>query len=400
MLNKLLLMSAISLNTLFLTSCATKHATTYPIFTPVEIGVDSENIRYKQKTHTVFTLLDTFSSVNAIYDSENFFDSKFTIQKQILNRVNKTIPQDLPLHSGMRSFGFGECVDDGYTRLLQDIMPHARYTFQHSIDKATCASGRFFTGSPMGSAISDAHADLDKAKGNIALLIISDGYNISYRAKAEAESLKMKFADRLCIYSIWVDTKNKESGRKFLRDLSDISKCGESIAYTDVGTSKALGRFVEDMLFDKENIIKAPEELFDTDNDGIFDPEDVCPGTPQGAPVNVLGCWSIIGLEFDFDKSTIRPEYEHLLSESIRILKDNLELNIRVNGHTDNRGSKSYNLFLSDQRADAVKEYLINKGISKDRLTSIGVGEEEPIADNATVNGSQLNRRVTFTIIK
>ena len=400
MINKTLFLSVITACSLLSSGCATKHATSYPPFTPELIGKDSAGIKYTQKTQTLFVLIDTFSSINDIYDKANVFESKFTLQKQVLNQINKTIPEDIILKSGLRSFGYGECVGNMYTGLLQDIIPHERYTFQHSIDKATCASGRSFFGAPLTSAIDDASTDLEKAKGNIALLIISDGYNMSFRAKNAVKDLKEKFANRLCIYSVWIGNENENEGYSFLKELSERSKCGKVVSYTDVANSKAMGHFVEGILYKKSPLEKVPLALRDTDKDSVFDNNDLCPGTPKGAPVNQYGCWTINGLEFDYDKAAIRKEYEGILDASVQILKDNPHLNIQIEAHTDSRGSDNYNLLLSDGRASSVKKYLIKNGIKTARLSSIGMGESTPITSNDTDEGRQLNRRVVFTITK
>jgi len=400
MINKSLVLSTITVCSLLSAGCATKHATSYPPFTPKLIGKNSAGIKYTQKTHTLFSLIDTFSTINHIYEGANVFESKFTVQKQVLNQVNKTIPEGITLKSGLRSFGYGECVEDMYTDLLQDVIPHERYTFQHSIDKAACASGRSLLGAPLTTALDDASTDLDKAEGNIALLIISDGYNMSFRAKNAAEDLKEKFGNRLCIYSVWIGNEDEKEGQEFLKELSDISKCGESVSYADVSSSASMGRFVEDILYKKSDLEKAPLALRDTDQDSIFDNNDLCPGTPKGAPVNQYGCWTINGLEFDFNKATIRKDSESVLDASIKILKDNPYINIQIEGHTDNKGSDNYNLLLSDRRAASVKKHLIKNGIDAIRLSSIGMGESIPITSNETDEGRQINRRVVFSIVK
>jgi len=398
MVNKKLLVPVLSV--VILTGCATKHATSYPPFTPEIIGKNSAGIKYTQKTNTLFTLIDTFSSTNDLYDSATVFESKLTIQKQTLNRINKTIPQNLPLYSGIRSFGFGGCVDNTFTGLLQDIAPHARYTFQYNIDKADCASGRSVFGAPLQSAIDATSGDLDKAQGNIALLIISDGHNLSFRAKGAAKALKDKFTDRLCIYTVWIGNKDEQDGQDFLNELTKLSGCGESVSFANIESSKDMGGFIEDMLYKQAPLVQVPIALRDSDEDGIFDNKDLCPSTPKGAPVNQYGCWTILDLEFDFDKATIRKGVESALDSSVKILNDNPYLNIQIEGHTDNKGSEIYNLTLSNRRAETVQNYLIMQGIKPHRLSLIGLGESTPITSNDTDEGRQLNRRVVFTIIK
>ena len=385
-----------------LKGCAVKHATSYPPFTAKTIAKSTKTVEYKQKAHTFYALLDTHSSTNPIYDKANVFESKFTVQKQILNRVNKTIPQKLQLDSGLRTFGNGKCVDRKGSTLLQSVMPHARYTYQRNIDKATCASGRSFASSPLSLALSRASSDLNEVQGDIALLIVSDGYDISDRAFSAVNKLKNKFSDRLCVYSIWVGNKEEKMGQRFLQKLSNAAGCGESVAFYDILDSKPMGLFVENMLFEKTSIspLTIESSPLDTDNDGILDDDDLCPmNTPEGAPINQYGCWEIMDLEFDYNKADIRDGHLDSLDSSIEILRNIPEINIQIEGHTDSYGSEEYNQELSIRRADTVREYLIQNGIDAERLTAIGMGESSPISTNKTDEGRQLNRRVMFTIL-
>jgi len=106
------------------------------------------------------------------------------------------------------------------------------------------------------------------------------------------------------------------------------------------------------------------------------------------------------GIYFDFDKSTIKPESRPALDDAAKILKDNPSINVEIQGHTDSKGSDSYNLNLSDQRAGSVVNYLVqNFGIERNRLTAKGYGEARPIATNDTDDGRTLNRRVEFVIL-
>ena len=75
-------------------------------------------------------------------------------------------------------------------------------------------------------------------------------------------------------------------------------------------------------------------------------------------------------------------------------------MEIEISGHTDSKGSDDYNLQLSQGRADAVRQYLVDNGISEDRIISKGYGETVPLADNDTEEGRQTNRRVQFTVLE
>ncbi|MFL5762414.1 MAG: OmpA family protein [Bacteroidia bacterium] len=102
---------------------------------------------------------------------------------------------------------------------------------------------------------------------------------------------------------------------------------------------------------------------------------------------------------FDFDKATLRPESNNELERLTKLLNDVPSLKIEISGHTDSKGADDYNKTLSNNRAKAVLDYLVKAGISAGRLTSVGYGEEQPIATNDTDEGRQLNRRTEFKIL-
>ena len=100
------------------------------------------------------------------------------------------------------------------------------------------------------------------------------------------------------------------------------------------------------------------------------------------------------GVNFDFDKAVIRQEDIPTLDRDVATLKEWGDVNVEVAGHTCSIGTDEYNMGLSQRRADAVRNYLISKGVPADRLTAKGYGESQPIADNATEEGRVQNRRV------
>jgi len=100
------------------------------------------------------------------------------------------------------------------------------------------------------------------------------------------------------------------------------------------------------------------------------------------------------GVNFDFDKAVIRQEDIPKLDRDVATLKEWGDVKVEVAGHTCSIGTDEYNMGLSQRRADAVRNYLISKGVPADRLTAKGYGESQPIADNATEEGRVQNRRV------
>ena len=146
--------------------------------------------------------------------------------------------------------------------------------------------------------------------------------------------------------------------------------------------------------------VKVVEQPKDSDGDGVFDNEDKCPGTPKGATVNEYGCWVIKNVQFDFDKSNIKPQYHADLDQVVTVLEQNPTLSVEVQGHTDNVGTEQYNQKLSERRAMSVMNYLASKGIAKDRLSASGYGFSKPAATNETEEGRAINRRVQLDPIK
>jgi outer membrane protein OmpA-like peptidoglycan-associated protein len=103
---------------------------------------------------------------------------------------------------------------------------------------------------------------------------------------------------------------------------------------------------------------------------------------------------------FDLNSSAVRPEETIMLQEAANELKQNPDNAVVIEGHTCSLGSDQYNLWLSEKRAASAREVLVKKGLDAERLTTKGVGEAEPIADNTTPEGRAQNRRVEFKIME
>jgi OOP family OmpA-OmpF porin len=176
----------------------------------------------------------------------------------------------------------------------------------------------------------------------------------------------------------------------------------------------------------------------DSDGDGVPDYLDKCPDTPAGVAVDKDGCPPVAkkvvilatepmveekvvsavsqkkaevvvlvfeDVHFDFDQSTLKPEAKVILKRDIKLLKDNPNTKIRVAGYTSASGTEEYNQKLSERRAKAVEEYLINEGIiTRSRLTMIGYGEHNPAVYESSPKelyspAAKANMRVLFEIV-
>jgi outer membrane protein OmpA-like peptidoglycan-associated protein len=103
-------------------------------------------------------------------------------------------------------------------------------------------------------------------------------------------------------------------------------------------------------------------------------------------------------VHFDFDRYTLRPEATRVLDEAVAALRDDATLRIQIEGHTCNIGTAEYNLALGDRRANAVRDYLVSRGVAANRLTTISYGEERPKYDNSREETRRLNRRAALTV--
>lgn len=142
----------------------------------------------------------------------------------------------------------------------------------------------------------------------------------------------------------------------------------------------------------------------DDDGDGVNNCDDKCPGSVAGQAIGPDGCpvpltIDLKGVNFDFDKDTLRPDAVAILDEAVSILQKYPQLRVEVAGHTDSVGTEQYNQGLSERRARTVYNYLTGKGIDAGRLVGPnGFGESRPIDTNDTAEGRARNRRTELNV--
>lgn len=141
----------------------------------------------------------------------------------------------------------------------------------------------------------------------------------------------------------------------------------------------------------------------DDDNDGVANSKDACPHSKAGAVVGDDGCEvqvviELQGVHFDTDKSTLKPESIEILNAAVNTLGEHGKILVEVAGHTDSTASDAYNQALSERRAKVVYQYLVDHGVSADRMTWRGYGESQPVATNDTEEGKAKNRRTELIV--
>lgn len=194
---------------------------------------------------------------------------------------------------------------------------------------------------------------------------------------------------------------------KFYDPSNDASPTGKTIGYELVRTIGCPGRGLMD------TPCKAPPKVdtaapADVTPAPVAEPAPVAALAPEPqaapvvAPVPTPAPHRIVleGVNFDFDRATLRPEDSDVIDKDMATLKEWGDVKVEVAGHTDSVGSDRYNMDLSQRRANTVRNYLISKGIAADRLVAKAYGESQPIASNDTDEGRFKNRRVELNEIK
>lgn len=144
----------------------------------------------------------------------------------------------------------------------------------------------------------------------------------------------------------------------------------------------------------------------DSDGDGIPDSRDKCPDTLKGARVDATGCIfesqtiALSNVAFELGSDRLTPSSRESLVAIAASLRSQSDLKIEVAGHTDSQGGAAFNMDLSQRRAESVRAFLLEQGVDAAQLTATGYGPHQPVADNGTVSGRAMNRRVEFRISK
>jgi OmpA-OmpF porin, OOP family len=343
--------------------------------------------RYQPGVDNFMILFDSSSSMGDRYIGHE----KLPIAKTVVNSMNLTLPE-LNFTSGIRTFGHHSSVAQEPTLLVYGLTRYSTSGLGSAIDGVTHAGGT----TPLGSAIAGAHEDLQGVAGKTALIIVSDGKDLLHSPKAALETMSADFVDRLCVYTILIG--DDPAGAASLQNLAATTGCGFASTADSLAPASEMADFVEKVFLSPAPIpVAAPEPLIDSDGDGVPDHLDRCPGTPQGAVVDSEGCWIIGKIHFDFDSAEIKPDAIPVLNEISEVMMINPGLMMNINGFTCNIGTMEYNQRLSERRAQAAKNYLVDEGINSNRFIINGFSYTMPISPNDTIEGRRMNRRVEFS---
>ncbi len=409
------------LATVYISGCATPGAPPPAMeVQPIPSG------KYQQKADYLYFILDASSSMNEGYNGQN----KFETARAVIGNFNKTMPP-VKTKVALRSFGHDSKVSSKLSALMADLEPYSPAAVKAGLGKVSKAGGT----SPLERALEGATKDLAGVNAPIAMVIVSDGKDMSKAPLAAANALKTAHGNRICIYTVLVG--DDEGGKNLLSQIAGVTGCGKAVTADSLATGSAMNAFVRDVLLagqvdsDGDGVIDAKDKCpntprgvkvdmsgcpLDSDKDGVPDYKDKCPGTPRGVKVDDKGCplpvptksaevtaegtWIYKDIQFEINKADLRQSSFPVLNEIVEALKAQPGLNIEIQGHTDSTGAHDYNVGLSQRRAQSVKAYLVSKGIDSGRMTTKGYGPDRPIASNTTKEGRARNRRVEVKPIR
>ena len=382
-------------------------------FPPQTQTEELQVVGYVPKVDSFIIILDSSSSMGSVYkDKTGGQYSRFMIAKDIINRMNSTMPE-MEIKGTLQRFGYGYLEMGKQTETVYGPTTYSRSDMEQALHSIITPGGH----SPAGLAIGATSEIVGSTEGKNAVIVISDGEKLKDDPLMKVKTLKNRFGDRTCLYTIWVGSKSE--GKAFMEELAAEMECGFSTTVDDLATSEDMADFVRKVFLardsDGDGVPDDADECpgtppgvqvdasgcsVDSDGDGVADDVDACPDTPRGAIVDHRGCWVVKGVKFDYKKWDVKPQFNTNLDNIIDILKRNPDLKIRIEGHTDNIGSQKYNLGLSKKRAQAIKAYLVKNGVGESRITTTGYGFSRPISGNDTKEGRALNRRAELIPVK
>jgi OOP family OmpA-OmpF porin len=365
-----------------LSGCASHPTSVYEPFQAQDLNPLLTSGQYVQKTDNFFVINDSSGSMSDKYKGPAFTaqpdPTKFSVEREVLRRMNQTIP-DLKLTSSIRSFGFGPCLDNHFTKLNMEPTAYTKEVFSAGVDALECSGG----GSPLDDGIVGSTADLSSTSGQIAVLVMSDGHDLDSYGTKEIAAMKSAYGDRLCVYGVWTGNPEEISGLAVLNQLSSIAGCGFAVSSDVVSTPEGMARFVKS-IFLKPAVVPAapPRELHVNVQ---FDNDEYSLEHSSLVKNNVNGL-----------RST-PEEVKHDLDVQVSSIMANPDTRYEVQGHTNYTGKEARNIILGEGRAQTIYSYLLANYPGVDQHLIAPKGYSWNCPDQADPRSPQ-NRRVDLEL--
>ena len=341
---------------------------------------------YVPKVDNFIILVDRSGSMDGKYVGTK--DKKIVLAKALLERMNAMIPE-LGYKGGLSTAA--PAVQ------IQGLETYAAGSYGAAIAQIPTLIGNNPT--PLGVGLIALEPTLKDAAGRNAVIIVSDGQENTGEGSLKVAAAMAEMYN-VCFHTIsFADSVN--GNQALLDDISALKSCGVSATAAQLADDAAMKQFVMDVFYEEDTTVD-PCSL-DDDNDGVNNCIDKCAGTAADLAVDANGCpiplVVTLKINFDFDKAAIKPMYHQELADFAAFMKQYPGVSVEIDGHTDSKGSDTYNQKLSERRANSVRDYLIaNFGMDASLLTAVGFGEVKPIASNDTEAGRAENRRIEAVI--
>jgi len=345
--------------------------------------------QYLPKVDNFIVILDGTASMADPFKGA----TKSAFAKGLASLMNQTIP-NMNLTAGLRTFGDLSAWNDIRTARLYGMTQYTKAGLDKAInDVGTCGP------SPLDLAIVWASEDLKQTSGDSAVIIFSDGEDMTNAPITAARAMKTLYGDRVCIYTVL--TGSSPVGKKILEGVAQEGGCGFFVTGDSVASSDGMADFVEKIFFKKKAVAAAPAPapapapvappppppvVAEEVKVAKVERQAAAEAAPERITLNVL---------FDTNKAVVKPKYFNEIKKVADYMTKYPTAAAVIEGHTDSVGKVAANVKLSQRRADAIKKILVEKyKIDKTRISAVGYGPKKPIADNKTASGRQKNRRV------
>jgi OOP family OmpA-OmpF porin len=337
------------------------------------VGASAE-AKLVPKTDNFVVLLDQSGSMYMQYEAMK--QTRMNVAKTVLSEMNGQICE-LPYKGGLYLFA-----------PFQQVLPlgvYDRAKFAAALKTVKDEQEIFGRLTPMELGINDLGAAVAGLQGKTVIIVVTDGgANVGGDPVQAAKAIAAK-ASQVCFVVISVDPEGAQ-GKRVNDELAKVNNCSTLVDARQLAGNQAnMQKFVKDVFCeDVAEKAAAPAP-----------PPPPPPVAPAPAPAKKI---VLRGINFDFDKANIKPEFTPVLDEGVDILKANPGVKVVIAGYTDSIGTPEYNQKLSERRAQSVLDYFAKKGIDKNRMKAVGYGEKNPVADNKTKDGRALNRRVELQV--
>ena len=328
-----------------------------------------KEIRVTPKIDNFIILLDQSGSM--FIKDQGKTQAKAEMAKNVMTALNERIPE----------LGYKGSLDVfAPDKTLIGPTEYNREMFKATIEGLPETGRVFGNQTPLGDAILQLDGALSKTAGKTAVLIVSDGdKNVGSDAVQAARTIHEKYPN-VCFHAL--SFSEDERGRATLKGISQLGDCVYIEASELSADPAAADKLAKDIFYTAE-VREVMKEVVAVEAAAVI---------PEAIELDTI--------TFDFDKHELSPKAKMNLDENLQRLSNQPNLSIVIKGYTDATGPEAYNQKLSERRAQAVYDYFASRGVSGERMKTLGYGESHPVTDNSTAQGRALNRRAEISSVR